>query len=140
MKKHILIWAMLSMVLLSLAACTTDVPDDEGSCSHQFEKQVVEPSCTDGYTIYTCTKCTYSYTDDYTDALGHRFEERIEDAVCTEKKNKVFTCRVCKYSYSEKTEEQGSLHQYEARVTEPTMQEGGYTEYICKLCSFTQMV
>ena len=133
MKKSILTLAVLLLLLLA-ASCTAPVPGEEAGCNHQFEKQVVEPSCTDGYTIYTCTKCTYSYTDDYKDALGHQFKESIADASCVEKKARVFTCQVCKYSYNEETEQQGTLHQYEAQVKKPTMNEGGYTEYTCKLC------
>ena len=44
-------------------------------CAHTYSAVVVEPTCTtQGYTEYTCTKCGESYTADYVDAIGHRFD------------------------------------------------------------------
>ena len=39
---------------------------------HQFAETVTAPTCTEqGYTTYACTVCDYSYTDNYTEPLGH---------------------------------------------------------------------
>ena len=43
---------------------------------HSFSKQTVEPTCTkDGYTLYTCTDCSDTYTTDIVKKLYHWFGE-----------------------------------------------------------------
>ena len=42
--------------------------------NHDYQAVTVEPTCeTDGYTIFTCSRCNDSYTADPTDKLGHQF-------------------------------------------------------------------
>jgi len=42
--------------------------------NHDYQAVTVEPTCeTDGYTVFTCTRCKDSYTADPTDKLGHQF-------------------------------------------------------------------
>ena len=42
--------------------------------NHDYQAVTVEPTCeTDGYTIFTCSRCKDSYTADPTDKLGHQF-------------------------------------------------------------------
>ena len=42
--------------------------------NHDYQTVTVEPTCeTDGYTIFTCSRCKDSYTADPTDQLGHQF-------------------------------------------------------------------
>ena len=42
--------------------------------NHDYQAVTVEPTCeTDGYTVFTCSRCNDSYTADPTDQLGHRF-------------------------------------------------------------------
>lgn len=41
-------------------------------CKHEYTKTVVPATCTtDGYTLYTCTKCSHSYQSDPVTATGH---------------------------------------------------------------------
>ena len=41
---------------------------------HDYQAVIVEPTCeTDGYTLFTCSRCKDSYTADPTDRLGHQF-------------------------------------------------------------------
>ena len=41
---------------------------------HDYQAVTVAPTCeTDGYTIFTCSRCKDSYTADPTDQLGHQF-------------------------------------------------------------------
>lgn len=41
---------------------------------HDYQAVTVEPTCeTDGYTVFTCSRCKDSYTADPTDQLGHKF-------------------------------------------------------------------
>ncbi len=42
--------------------------------NHDYQAVTVEPTCeTDGYTVFTCSRCKDSYTADLTDKLGHQF-------------------------------------------------------------------
>ena len=41
---------------------------------HDYQAVTVEPTCeTDGYTVFTCSRCNDSYTANPTDQLGHQF-------------------------------------------------------------------
>ena len=41
---------------------------------HDYQAVTVAPTCeTDGYTVFTCSRCKDSYTADPTDKLGHQF-------------------------------------------------------------------
>ena len=42
--------------------------------NHDYQAVTVAPTCeTDGYTVFTCSRCKDSYTADLTDQLGHQF-------------------------------------------------------------------
>ena len=42
---------------------------------HDYQAVIVEPTCeTDGYTLFTCSRCKDSYTANPTDKLGHQFD------------------------------------------------------------------
>ena len=42
--------------------------------NHDYQAVTVAPTCeTDGYTVFTCSRCKDSYTADPTDRLGHQF-------------------------------------------------------------------
>ena len=42
--------------------------------NHDYQAVTVEPTCeTDGYTVFTCSRCKDCYTADPTDKLGHQF-------------------------------------------------------------------
>ena len=45
-------------------------------CDHNYISSVTAPTCTEqGYTTYTCSKCGDSYVSDYTDPVGHSYED-----------------------------------------------------------------
>ena len=102
---------------------------------HNYETEVTAPGCTeDGYTVYTCTGCGDSYTDDIITASGHSYDEDVTEADCTNGGYTVYTCTECGDSYTDDyTEALG--HDYEAEVTEATCTEDGYTIYTCIVCS-----
>ena len=47
------------------------------SCQHDYEAtQLVAATCTEqGYTVYTCSNCGDSYTDNFVAANGHTFQD-----------------------------------------------------------------
>ena len=102
---------------------------------HEYGAVVTKPTCTEGgYTTYTCSVCSDSYTADATEAAGHSYEAVVTKPTCTEGGYTTYTCSVCSDSYTaDATEAAG--HSYEAVVTKPTCTEGGYTTYTCSVCS-----
>jgi 2',3'-cyclic-nucleotide 2'-phosphodiesterase (5'-nucleotidase family) len=71
---------------------------------HIFEennKSVVDSTCTEqGYTIYQCSHCDYSYTSDYKSKTEHKYIETIITTP-TEKKDGVaeYVCEYCNDTY-----------------------------------------
>ena len=48
---------------------------------HSYTSKVTAATCTaQGYTIYTCSSCGYSYKANYTDALGHSYSYKATKA------------------------------------------------------------
>ncbi|MBQ8433269.1 MAG: hypothetical protein IJX23_00475, partial [Clostridia bacterium] len=55
---------------------TTEIP-----AGHKYESVVTDPTCEDdGYTTHTCSVCGDNYTDNPTDATGHKDEN--DDKIC----------------------------------------------------------
>ena len=47
---------------------------EQPALNHDYQAVTVAPTCeTDGYTVFTCSRCKHSYTADPTDQLGHQF-------------------------------------------------------------------
>ena len=64
---------------------------------HHYEETVIPPTCEDeGYTIYTCKDCGYSYKDNYAAMLGHagKYSVYYDDLYHYD----YFECDVCDYT------------------------------------------
>lgn len=98
---------------------------------HQYESEVVEPTCTEsGYTVHTCKVCGDVTTDAYTPArhTWGEWEVTISPS-CQAPGIERHVCSGCG-----KAEEQlvPSQHVYDnVTVVEPTTTESGYTIYAC---------
>ena len=54
--------------------CNYTTYAEQPALNHDYQAVTVEPTCeTDGYTVFTCSRCKDSYTADPTDQLGHQF-------------------------------------------------------------------
>ena len=100
-------------------------------CEHSYKTTVTPATCTEkGYTTHTCTKCSDSYTDTYTNALGHVYDDGVitVNPTCTDKGVKTFTCTRtgCTASYTEEIEALG--HNW----GEWTSNEDGTHTRLCK--------
>ncbi|MBQ8835148.1 MAG: cell wall-binding repeat-containing protein [Oscillospiraceae bacterium] len=65
--------------------------------SHSYTDVVTPPTCTEqGYTTHTC-ECGSSYQGDFTDALGHSFDEGTMTQEAAEEQNSmtVYQCSAC---------------------------------------------
>ena len=108
---------------------------DSGHTTHSYTSKVVAPTCTEqGYTLYTCSVCSASYKDNYTDAKGHSWNSGTVTtaATCEKAGIKTYTCTVCKTT---KTETIAALgHSYkETKIAGSCTQRPG-TKYDCTRC------
>lgn len=67
------------------------------SHSHSYSSKTIKATCTSGgYTVHTCS-CGASYTDNYTDATGHRWSDwkTVKKATTSSEGRKQRTCNSC---------------------------------------------
>lgn len=67
------------------------------SHSHSYSSKTIKATCTNGgYTVHTCS-CGASYTDNYTDATGHRWSDwkTVKKATTSSEGKKQRTCSSC---------------------------------------------
>ena len=72
------------------------------STGHIYGPEVKNPTCTaGGYTRYNCRACSSYYIADYTDPLGHRYDEGVllREPTETAMGRVRFTCTRCKETY-----------------------------------------
>ena len=102
---------------------------------HSYASAVTEPDCVkQGYTTYTCNECGHSYVSDYTEPLGHAWDEGRVTVEPTEETEgeRVYTCTRCGETKTEVIPELEHVHSYVPSVTAPTCTEQGYTTYTCR--------
>ena len=114
--------------------CTVTVSVVKLGCEHSFSSEVTPPTCTEqGFTVYTCAKCGYSYRAEEKPALGHDYSTVVTAPTCTQKGYTTYTCDRCGDSC--RADEVAALgHDYREAVTDPTCTEKGYTTYTCARC------
>ena len=62
--------------------CSVCGATEGAALGHSYKTEVTAPDCVNGgYTTYTCTVCGDSYKSNYTDALGHKYDNAC-DADC----------------------------------------------------------
>lgn len=99
-----------------------------------FVKETVEAGhTTDGYKLYACRHCGYSFKD-FIKAQGHTFDFVLtSEPTCTEAGGNLYRCRVCSYEYRDGPPAKG--HDYkETAKTEPTCTADGEAQYQCAEC------
>ena len=110
-----------------------------GATGHSYESAVTDPDCVNaGYTTYTCSVCSYSYTANSVAAKGHSYESETTAPNCVNAGYITYTCSVCSNSYTETTAP-ALGHEYTWRVgTMPTYSAEGAlvsTNTTCQICS-----
>ena len=101
--------------------------------THSMGRTVTAPTCTaGGYTTYACS-CGYSYKNDYTDVVSHKYTSKTIAPTTSAQGYDLFTCKNCGHSF--KTNYKAKLethsHSYSSKVTAPTCTAQGYTTYTC---------
>ena len=104
---------------------------------HSYTSKVTPPTCTaQGYTTYTCTPCSHTYKDNYTNAKGHtEVIDKAVPATCTASgKTEGKHCSVCNTVLVKQETVAPLGHSYTSKVTPPTCTAQGYTTYTCSVC------
>ena len=99
---------------------------------HNYVDSIFEPTCTEqGFTAHICSNCRDTYTDSYTDALGHDYDDWdvVMEATCTEDGLQQRVCARCSCFEIQTIAAPG--HSHESVVTDPTCTEQGYTTHTC---------
>ena len=107
------------------------------TCNHNYSHETVAPTCTDeGYTVYTCSKCGSSYTDNRVSALGHSYGEWEETKApsCTEKGAEKRSCIRCGAEDTRKTAVLGHSYGEWKEAKAPTCTEKGAEKRCCIRC------
>lgn len=103
--------------------CSAVVKEEVG---HSFSGTTVEPTCLEqGYSLHTCSRCSFVYADNAVPALGHKAGTA---ATCTAPQ----TCTRCSSVMAK-----ALGHQYEDRTVAPTCVDQGYTVHTCSRCSLS---
>ena len=105
---------------------------------HDFDEEVVEPTCTAvGYTEYTCD-CGYSYKADFVDQKGHSWDEGVitTEKTCTQDGIKTRTCEACQATNNEIIR---AGHEWSETVVSPaTCTQDGSASRTCNACGATE--
>ena len=106
---------------------------------HSFNTTIIEPKCEEkGYTINTCTNCTYTEKTDETKPTGHTlFKSNAKTETCTEAGyTGDWVCIICDKMVYKGTEIPALGHDLtEPADKEPTCTEEGYTGRVyCTRC------
>ena len=108
--------------------------DPSVRCEHEYKTAVTAPTCTEaGFTTYTCDRCGDEYSDGWTDALSHDWDEGVVTKQPTEtiQGERTFTCARCGETKTEAIPVKEHVHAYTDVVTAPTCTEAGFTTHTC---------
>lgn len=120
-------------VQVNLKSCVVGFYEPR-QCTHNYDApKVTNPTCTaNGKKEYSCTYCSYKYSEPIK-ALGHSYTSKVTaKATCTAKGKREYTCSRCSKKYSEPIKALG--HKYKSKVVKPTYFDTGYTLHTCSQC------
>ena len=105
--------------------------------THSYTSRLVSPTCTQqGYTVYTCSSCGYSYNSSYTSARGHSYGSWtvVTPATCSSTGVKKKVCSTCGYSVTETIAKTTHTPGEWIVDSEGTCSEEGYQHKECVTC------
>ncbi len=117
--------------------CSTCHVSETENC--KFDSVVIPPDClTGGYTDNICTICNQRVANNYTDPLGHAWDEGkvILEATCAVSGKKLCTCIRCDATNEEEIPATGKHERVDVAAVEPTCTETGKSaSAYCKRCN-----
>ena len=121
-------FVFLFLSLLVFTACTFP------RCTHsEMISSTIPPSCEEqGYTLWECSNCDYSYQTDFVPSTGHTMINHTIDPTCTSEGYTLHACE-CGYSYKSHFTEP-TEHVYSDILVAPTCESEGYRLHTCQTC------
>jgi predicted small lipoprotein YifL len=122
------------------ATGTTGTVDD--GHTHKFTEKTIAPTVrTQGYTLFTCEICGYSYRSNYTPktSCNHDYETKVVEPTYTSAGYTRHTCKICGNSYTDSETPMLTCNHEQTtnNVTQATCTSGGYTQHVCQRCKKT---
>lgn len=120
--------SILFLLLTVFASCTLS------PCPHsEMSSSQVAPTCEEqGYTLWQCTACDYSYQTDFVPSTEHVMVDSIIAPTCTHEGYTLHACD-CGYSYKS-TFTEPTDHVYTDTLVSATCESEGYRLHTCKTC------
>ena len=117
-------------------SCGDSYNETIAALGHSYNKVVTQPTCLQqGYTSYTCSRCSHFYNGDYTSPKGHSYSSVVTPATCTERGFTTNTCTVCGNSNTTNfVDAKGHSFGGWYTVTEPTVNTEGLERRDCASC------
>lgn len=126
------LWLLLAVTasLVCLAGC-------DGECHHfQMNTEQVLPDCSkEGYTLHSCTECSYQYKSDFVAPTGHTLTSQTTAPTCTVPGHTDYRC-ACGYGYTSDTVPPLG-HHYVSETRDASCTAEGYTTYLCQMCGLS---
>ena len=123
-KRIILLSVMGGLLLAGLVGVLCYIFRPEPPHVHQYEKEVIAPTCTEeGYTLYRCA-CGEKYKSDIVSPAGHTFGEwqTVKQATTEAEGEEKRVCSVCKAEETRTTPKAASDHTHMYVIEEITKQ------------------
>ncbi len=130
MKKFLKLFysSILFLLFAVLASCALS------PCTHpEMSSSKIDPTCKEqGYTLWKCADCDYSYQTDFLPLTEHIIADSIIAPTCT---HEGYTLHACKCGYSYKSEfTEPTDHVFSDTLVEPTCESEGYRLHTCETC------
>lgn len=110
------------------AICGHDVVDKKEK--HVIKEDKVEPTYdSEGYTLYSCTVCSYSYQDKKVDILQHNYSSEWKYDKTHHYKQCIDEGYIDLIAFKDE-------HKFKEETIAPTYEEEGYTLHICEVCKY----
>lgn len=120
----------------------TETEPAETECPHSYVlKETVAPTCDEeGYSVYVCELCEDTQKRDYTDPLGHLWDEIVETSpsCSAEGGYTIYRCSRCGETKEDRDSASAGHILTSWTVThEPSCEEAGEREAVCQRCGET---
>ncbi len=97
-KKIVLLIGLIFLVGVGIGIYFIADKNSDSTHEHEYKMTVVEPTCIeDGYTLYECKTCNYSYLENIKEALGHNIiiDQKVEPTFTEVGLTEGSHCSVC---------------------------------------------
>lgn len=122
-------------IIKACSTCGKTINTPIKAKGHKYNKITVSPTCTEkGYDKYICANCGDTYTENYTNPLGHSFTSYVSDnnATCTSNATQTAKCDRCDVTDTKEYPDSMLKHRFDGKtVTNNNGTHNTYCSYGC---------